>query len=376
VFLAVIAAAALLHQPPSGVRPIDASDRADLGFAVPRNADAILAEIDSLPAEDMSRPETPEGWTALRARNDALFTKRANLISELEEAGYHGPRMPALLRTKLTDAAKVAHSAYGPMNHALGLLWEEEQRHPGESVGALARLMSIDRGLLVMNHDRLHVAEADLDAIAQAELAAAPERESSARGATLLTALHGQSASIKEKWYAWAAEHLPADSILVLTAKRERSFDHAIQLEGPTLDGQHLDTANLRGSVILVDFWGTWCGPCKEELPCIERLRATYETRGLRVIGILSDQPEPARAYLAEHGYAWPQIIDPDNAHRSVNEVAHPIADRYGVNSYPTIWLIDREGILRRAPSDEHALEARIVELLDKPAAESSAPAK
>jgi thiol-disulfide isomerase/thioredoxin len=366
--LPAIILAAMLHNPqPDAIRPVDPEYRASEGFAAPREPKAILADIESLPPEDTSRPEAEEGWSALRAHNDALFRMRANLVSELEEAGYKGDRLRELLWTKLGDAARLAQTGYGPMNRALALLWEEQEIHRDEPLGAVAHLYSISLTLTVMNHNHLLVAERDLQTIADLELAAAKDPQQKGVGSTLLRALSGQEAATREKWFAWAQEHLPADSTMARTAIRERSFDHPIQLEGPTLDGQRIDTADMRGKVILVDFWGTWCGPCKERMPGIERLRTKYEARGLRVVGVLYDQPEPAKKYLAQQKYSWPQIIDPANEGRTFNTLSHPITERYAINAFPTIWLIDRGGVLRRASSDETALEVRIVELLDQP---------
>lgn len=377
MLFALIASAALMVSQPTGVRPIDPELRASLGFAAPRAQEDIFRDIESLPAEDVSRPETSAGWDDLRARNLALFARRTNLISELEESGYVGEKLPGLIRTKLKDIAWIAADTYGPMNLALSLLWEEQDRHRDEPLSALAKLYSIDRVLLIMNHAHLHVGEQDLAAIADAELLAASDPgRSKDCGGTLVVALRGQDAAVKEKWYNWAIEHLPADSIAVMTARREKAFDHPIQLEGPTLDDQLFNTKQLLGSVILVDFWGVWCGPCKEQLPTLERLRAAYESRGLHVVGVLYDQAGPARKYLAEHQYRWPQIIDPENEGRVFSALSHPIARQYGVRSFPTLWLIDRDGILRRAPSDGAALEARIVELLDKPMTEKPSSSK
>lgn len=377
MLIALIAWAVLVAAQPTGVRPVDPELRASLGFADPRAQEDIFREIESLPTEDVSRPETSAGWDDLRARNLALYTRRTNLISELEESGYGGEKLPALIRTKLKDVAWIASDAYGPMNHALSLLWEEQERHQNEPLSAVAKLYSIDRVLSIMSHTHLHVGEQDLAAIADAELLAASDpARSKESGGTLVNALRGQDAAVKEKWYNWAIEHLPADSIAVLTARREKAFDHPIQLEGPTLDDRHLDTKQWHGSVILVDFWGVWCGPCKERLPTLERLRVAYESRGLRLVGVLYDQAGPARKYLAEHQYHWPQIVDPENEGRVFSALSHPIARQYGVRTFPTLWLIDRDGILRRAPSDDAALEARIVELLDKPVTEEVNPSQ
>ena len=85
---------------------------------------------------------------------------------------------------------------------------------------------------------------------------------------------------------------------------------------------------------MLLDFWGVWCGYCREALPMIELLHRSLKDKGLAVYGIGSDQPEIAREYLRKYGYTMPSLANPRD--ETVN--------RYHVQARPTTVLINREG--------------------------------
>jgi len=100
------------------------------------------------------------------------------------------------------------------------------------------------------------------------------------------------------------------------------------------LEGREVKLGELRGKVVLLDFWGTWCGYCREALPSIELLHRAGENRGLAVLGVDAEAPELAREYAAKYGYTFPTLADPHDA----------VAARYHVAAWPTTVLIDREG--------------------------------
>jgi peroxiredoxin len=133
--------------------------------------------------------------------------------------------------------------------------------------------------------------------------------------------------------------------VLVLTAACSggRSVEVAVGEPAPTfssfdLDGRPVKLAGFRGSTVLLNFWASWCAPCREEFP---RLRAVHGVGGVQVVGVLfDDRSEPARDFLREHGATWPSVVDPD----------HQIADAYGVAKKPGIpvtWVIAPDGTAR-----------------------------
>jgi thiol-disulfide isomerase/thioredoxin len=109
-------------------------------------------------------------------------------------------------------------------------------------------------------------------------------------------------------------------------------------LAGITLDGTPFDLASLRGSPILVNFWASWCGPCRDEFPLLAAAEKRHAAQGLKVIGVLfKDDAAPARAFVADEKADWPTITDPSQT----------IAQPWAVLAPPQSYFIDRAGIIR-----------------------------
>ncbi len=129
-----------------------------------------------------------------------------------------------------------------------------------------------------------------------------------------------------------------------------------------TLRGDQVDLAALRGKVVLVNFWATWCIPCKQELPDIDAVQRRYANAGFTALGV--DNREPAdlvAAFAAKTPVTYPLLLDPGNA----------VADAYRLLGLPTSYLIDRDGIVRAihpGPWSRKALQDAVGRLLAAPA--------
>jgi len=115
-----------------------------------------------------------------------------------------------------------------------------------------------------------------------------------------------------------------------------------IQLQFTALDGRPVDLEKLRGKVVLLDFWATWCTPCRKELPNVQAVYDKYHDQGFEIIGVSLDSAENRQQlvdFLAANHVPWPQHFagEPDPAR---NEVAH----RFGVRGIPSTFLLDRRG--------------------------------
>jgi cytochrome c biogenesis protein CcmG, thiol:disulfide interchange protein DsbE len=110
-------------------------------------------------------------------------------------------------------------------------------------------------------------------------------------------------------------------------------------IAGTALDGTQVDLAAYRGRPVIVNFWASWCTPCREEFPLFrDRLNALGPTDGLAIIGIMyKDQAELAQHFLDDFGATWPTIPDPEGK----------LAAAYRVAAPPQTYFIDAEGILR-----------------------------
>jgi cytochrome c biogenesis protein CcmG, thiol:disulfide interchange protein DsbE len=122
-------------------------------------------------------------------------------------------------------------------------------------------------------------------------------------------------------------------------AGQARTGEPAPSIAGTALDGSAIDLAAFRGHPVVVNFWASWCTPCREEFPLFaERLATLGPTDGLVILGVLyKDQPDLARAFLDEFGAAWPSVDDPGGKTAAAYRVVAP----------PQTYFIDAEGVLR-----------------------------
>ncbi len=117
---------------------------------------------------------------------------------------------------------------------------------------------------------------------------------------------------------------------------------HTIDLEGTFLDGSELDWASYRGKVVLIDFWASWCGPCREEFPNVLANYEKYHDRGFDVIGInLDDTRKAVTSFLEKEKMPWKTLFNDKDGERGFE---NPLANRYGILGIPTVILVDQKG--------------------------------
>lgn len=126
-------------------------------------------------------------------------------------------------------------------------------------------------------------------------------------------------------------------------------------LVGVTLDGAPFDLSTLRGRPVLVNFWASWCGPCREEFPLLKAALAEHTSQGLAVIGVLfKDDADPARQFVQQQGATWPTVTDP----------ARAIAQQWLVIAPPQTYLVDRNGVIRNFQIGEFRSAAEVDQAL------------
>ena len=103
-------------------------------------------------------------------------------------------------------------------------------------------------------------------------------------------------------------------------------------------DGPNLRLGEQRGRVVMVNFWATWCGPCRVELPQLDKLHAKYRSSGFVLLGVnIDDDPNAAKALAAKLGLKFPVLFDSDKK----------VVATYDLNAMPATVLIDRDGKVR-----------------------------
>ncbi len=131
----------------------------------------------------------------------------------------------------------------------------------------------------------------------------------------------------------------------------------------PALEGQRvqgvapMDLERLRGRVVVVDFWATWCGPCAFVMPQLDQLQRAHEGEGLTVLGLTDELPETVRRHLRARPVSF-----------TVAGNARATLQRYGVRGFPTLVVVDRAGKVRLVESgaDLTRVRATVRRLLDE----------
>ena len=133
--------------------------------------------------------------------------------------------------------------------------------------------------------------------------------------------------------------------ILIVTLFVVSSAGASVQLKQPAPDfvlksqsGKNIRLSEERGNVILLNFWASWCGPCRKEIPMLNTLHQQFEKLGFKVIGVNIDKrKKPAEKMMQDFQIAYPVLFD---GQQKTSEL-------YGVDAMPSTVIIDRDGIVR-----------------------------
>jgi thiol-disulfide isomerase/thioredoxin len=105
-----------------------------------------------------------------------------------------------------------------------------------------------------------------------------------------------------------------------------------------SLGGKNLKLSEMAGSVVLVNFWASWCGPCREEMPLLNSLHNKYEPLGFIVLGVnVEEDVKGAEGFLKNFPVDFPVLLDSDNR----------VSEQYKVIAMPTTVVVDRDGNMR-----------------------------
>ncbi|MBI2940212.1 MAG: TlpA family protein disulfide reductase [Chloroflexi bacterium] len=106
----------------------------------------------------------------------------------------------------------------------------------------------------------------------------------------------------------------------------------------PTASGGSVQLSQMRGKAIILNFWATWCAPCRAEMPAIERVQKAYADRGVVVLAVdVQEHPDLVRRFVDELGITFDSLLDTDGT----------VTQQYRLNALPTTFFIDRGGTIR-----------------------------
>lgn len=155
----------------------------------------------------------------------------------------------------------------------------------------------------------------------------------------------------------------------------QKLFTGPVELKFTAVDGREVDLAQLRGKVVLIEFWATWCGPCMAEMPNVKRVYQAYHDRGLEIVGVSCDvAPENATGamkraartgaqvweFCLKNGMPWMQYYDG----RKHGEGGNALATRFAVTAIPASFLLDQAGRVVALNLKGEELEAEVKRLL------------
>ena len=206
----------------------------------------------------------------------------------------------------------------------------------------------------------------------------APFMETTARGLMYSYETTHSAAESEDAWKTFVGT--PNKQLADIAKAKVATLDilsNPIELTFSALDGRTVDLKNLRGKVVLLDFWATWCGPCMAELPNVKKVYQAYHDKGLEIVGISCDvAPDQAKtpAWVNEaktghevldftkiHDMPWPEYYEG----KKHNEGGNSIAARFSVTGIPCSFLIDKTGHVVAMNLRGEALEAGVKKQLE-----------
>lgn len=114
--------------------------------------------------------------------------------------------------------------------------------------------------------------------------------------------------------------------------------DFTLRSEGGGSSGENIKLSDLKGQVVLLNFWASWCGPCRKEMPLLNDLHNKFKELGVTVLGInVESEKEMAMDFLSKTPVDFPILLDPTSS----------VVEAYRVDAMPTTLVIDRDGMIR-----------------------------
>jgi thiol-disulfide isomerase/thioredoxin len=142
-------------------------------------------------------------------------------------------------------------------------------------------------------------------------------------------------------WYSQIVKDFPDSDMAAKSRgaiRRLNSVGQPLELRGKGLAGTPMDLAELRGNIVVVHYWATWCEPCKQDMEELKKLVAQYGRRKFTVVGVnVDDNPQAAAAFVQQQRYSWPHFHEAGGLESN-------LAKQLGVFTLPVMMLVDEKG--------------------------------
>jgi thiol-disulfide isomerase/thioredoxin len=315
----------------------------------PRPADEIYAQYQGIevPKPDPARRGDQQYMTETREKAMAALKQRAELARELYNAKPDHPEAARLMAERIQTLFMTGDpdTAQREAQELLGKITDEKAKADISfaSTQFLGRSGQTDQ----------------FKTQAQEFLASYPTDK---RGASLLMMLAGQAENSGEqlKLYRQVVEKYPESPAAAQAGGKIK------QVEGigkpftisftDAITGNAVSSESLKGKVVVVDFWATWCGPCVAEMPHMKEIYAKYKDKGVEFVGISLDAPEDQggltalKDYVKENQIGWPQYYQGKGWQGEFSQ-------SWGINSIPAIFIVDQNGNLASVNARGHVEE-------------------
>ena len=336
-------------------------------FAVPAGDDSeVLSKFIQRLIKVAPASRSPESirkhLTSLEAAFGEIMQRKVNEETFAQVADFRSQCLQ-VLADKLGD--KAAEERLATLGEELGKDEREKVMVVAKQVKFQSRLLSVERiseqdrkDLIDQAAEKLHakdLQQRDLQN-AMALVQAFESKQLEPAAALALTEFAKALSDRDEPGLKQAVERLQSD------ARRLGLVGNTIEIKGKTIKGKNFDVADWKGKIVLVDFWATWCGPCREELPNVKKLYAKYHEKGFEVVGIsLDDDQASLNEFLSSEKIGWTTLFDATSEEQGWN---NPLARRYGISGIPSAILVDKEGKVITLNARGKALAEHLEKLL------------
>jgi len=311
--------------------------------AADRTAEAIVKEIDAVKMPDLSKVNREDRASVMKyvTERQEANAKKSALIGELYKVDPNSPRLAKLLPERWQALLMSGPNKAKDVQKELA----EVQAH---SKDAALKVDAAYFNAVIVLRTGDNDPKARIEA-AESFVKAAPKDE---RGAMLLYSVASEleDTALQTTLYKRVAKEYPESQVAAMvqgTLKQLESIGKPFDLEfTDAIKGTEVSMkTSLKGKVVVVDFWATWCGPCVAEMPNMKKLYGEYHDKGVEFVGISLDSPkeegglDELKRFVAQNEVPWPQYYQGKGWESEFSK-------SWGINAIPALFVVDAEGKL------------------------------